>query len=1020
MSNSMLTFETDKTLNTLAIRPRRRNRRGLMAGLSVEFLEVRALLNASPSLAPMLTVEPNETIDLAQDLGTLTQPVGVLGSIGNGPAGAADVTWFHFHLDDASRVDFRVNTPAGSPPFASVLSLFNDDPQDFSDPYDVDGYRLLTQVEANPSDGIADQSQDLGPGDYFVAISGAGNLYFSPVIAASGFDGTTGNYELTIDATDLGLSGDGPTVLSSNPAEGSVFDSSPLAIRLEMSNALDPNTIIPGQTVELLANPDGHLFDGSGSPVALASVNFSAAADELQLFPLAPLGPGNYVVQLSGNSSTDSAVMADPDGVPLGESAQQPAGADEFITFQIAGIDGIAGATTSDDTAATVRNLGDVTGTGIVHVSGAIGVDPFYNPTDPDPQFNPANQVDLYQFQVEGPGRYAMLAEAFAGRIGSPLDPGISLWELDSADGQLVFLAGNNNTLDPTPGTDGSTPLFTDSALTIGLTAGTYYLAVADGSNTPSPLEYQPPGSPGLFDPNQAQSAQLGWSTGSYVLNLLVQPATTPPRVATSSPASGQVYDQEPTQMTVQFSEPVNIPQLAYQAFTMTGQESLPEVFVEGSDGTEYNPRFLSYDPATDTATFLMVDRLPNGSYTLHLSGPGGLMDLGGNPLVGNDPSGDNVIPFTVDGPDGEVSGNMAEGYAIVAQVGQANAQPIGVLFPDELQAGVTITRGTESPANPSAYSMQDEYAIQLLQTQSYSFLLSGNDLPAGIRVAVEAASGQVIDLSPSFDQLLFFAPLLAGDYTVIVSGWSPTQSPGLSYQLTVALSGQQDNPPALVDGPSPALQIQLEGVAGGAGFSPSNGFSIVGPFSGGAGGTGSTLVGSGSGSPVDSTTGPALTLAQVQSASSLTVLGMGPLGGANSGEASPGSATTIQLVLGPTQSTSPVFSRLALNLVTLTQVLPFDRDGEGIEPVQPFDKVTIQALDQPSTRAVEPSPGAVVDSGTAGDLLAAEPSPSNTLRPKPGREVPIDPAEATLTEDSRGGIVCLGCRTRDGGGRGR
>ena len=136
-------------------------------------------------------------------------------------------------------------------PFASVLSLYNNDPQDFGDPYDLDGHRLLAQVEANPSDGDADYVQDLGPGDYFVAISGAGNLDFSPVIAGSGYDGATGSYELTIHATDLGLSGDGPTVLSSDPAAGAVLDSSPLAIRLEMSGPLDPGTIVPGQTVQL-------------------------------------------------------------------------------------------------------------------------------------------------------------------------------------------------------------------------------------------------------------------------------------------------------------------------------------------------------------------------------------------------------------------------------------------------------------------------------------------------------------------------------------------------------------------------------------------------------------------------------------------------------------------------------------------------------------------------------------------------------------------------------------------------
>ena len=71
-----------------------------------------------------------------------------------------------------------------------------------------------------------------------------------------------------------------------------------------MSGPLDPNTILPGQTVQLLSEPGGTLGDGPGVPVALASVNFSATANELQLFPLAPLEPGNYVIQLTGDSST--------------------------------------------------------------------------------------------------------------------------------------------------------------------------------------------------------------------------------------------------------------------------------------------------------------------------------------------------------------------------------------------------------------------------------------------------------------------------------------------------------------------------------------------------------------------------------------------------------------------------------------------------------------------------------------------------------------------------------------------
>ena len=284
--------------------------------------------------------------------------------------------------------------------------------------------------------------------------------------------------------------------------------------------------------------------------------------------------------------------------------------------------------------------------------------------------------------------------------------------------------------------------MFTDSALSDGLTAGDYYLAVADGSNTPSPLEGQMPGSPGIFDPNQPGSAQLGWSTGPYVLNLLVQPAPNPPQVLASSPSSGQVLDQPPTQLTVQFSEPINIQQLAFQAFETSAQATLPQVFVEAADGTRYYPRFLSYDRATNQATFQMLDGLPNGSYALHLSGPGGLTDLGGNPIVGNDPSGDYVIPFQVQGPARDISGNMTDGYTIVSQAGRGVTQDLGVLFPDELQAGVTVIRGPEPGASPASATTEDDYVIQLLQSQNYSFTLSGDDLPAGAQVTVSECLG--------------------------------------------------------------------------------------------------------------------------------------------------------------------------------------------------------------------------------------------------------------------------------------
>ncbi len=959
MSNS--TTRLRKSRGRLLLHSSRRIRNHVLARPSIELLEARWVPNASTLTSSFLGILPNETVDKAYNLGGLNQPATVVGSIGDGPAGAADVTWYEFELTNASRVDLSISTPAENPPFASVLSLFNDDPQDFADPYDLDGYRLLAQVQANPSSGAGSLSQNLAPGDYFVAVSGAGNLDFSPVIADSGYDGETGNYALAIRATDLGLSGDGPTVVASDPTPGAILDSSPLAIRLEMSGPLDPNTLVAGQTIQLFFSPAGATDGSAGNPVAvaLASVNFSTAANELQVFPLAPLAPGDYTVSLAGNSGTGQAVLANPDGVPLGEDAAHPAGADESLSFEVDGIDGVARATGSDDTVATAQQLGDLAGAGRIQVNGAIGVDPSFNPSlspdpmNPEPQYIPANQVDLYHFEISGPGQYAMLAEVFAGRIGSPLNPGISLFELDPSSGALVFLAGNIGTFNPTQGTDGSIPLFTDPALSAGLTAGDYYLAVAGGANTPSPLADQPPGSTGIFDPNQPGSAQNGWSTGPYLLNLLVQAAPNPPVVLASSPSSGQVLDQSPTQITVQFSEPVNVQQLAFQAYDLSAQETLPQVFVEGTDGERYYPRFVSYNRENNQATFQMLDGLANGSYALHLSGPGGLTDFGGNPIVSNDPSGDYVIPFQVQGPDRGISGNMTDGYTVLSQAGDGVPQDFGVLFPDELQAGVTIIRGPQSGASPANPSISDQYEIQLLQQQSYSFTLSGDLPPDGAQVTLTDASGQTIPLNQSSDGLLYLGFLSAGTYTVAVSGWTAGGSASVSYELTINLFGQQNDGPPLVAGPAPLLQIHLESIAvttqsgttgeTGGGSGPSTENATTGDSGGGRGPATVSLPG---------TSG--LVTAQFAAAGGLTSLGASPLGGASETAATT-AAEPVQVALGV--PLSPGLGGL-VSLVTLTQVLPWSTVGEGLEMPGPVEQPLIEASEGP--RSAVPIPTAV------------------------------------------------------------
>src|SRR5580692_10911734 len=77
--------------------------------LALEALESRRLLATGvlPPTAHLITALGHaETLDVAQSVGTLDSlgEIQVEGSIGNGPAGAADVQWFQFSLSQASHV----------------------------------------------------------------------------------------------------------------------------------------------------------------------------------------------------------------------------------------------------------------------------------------------------------------------------------------------------------------------------------------------------------------------------------------------------------------------------------------------------------------------------------------------------------------------------------------------------------------------------------------------------------------------------------------------------------------------------------------------------------------------------------------------------------------------------------------------------------------------------------------------------------------------------------------------------
>ncbi len=782
-------------------KPRSRGVRRRSAGVRpcFEALEARHLLSAPSTPLTPPEVHPDDTLDAAADLGALSpgSPVQAAGVIGDSPAAAADVDWYQFTVDQAAlQVSLRAQAPV-------VLSLYNSDPGNFTDPYERLGHRLIAQDEA-PAGGAAEIDRALAPGTYYVAVSGAGNRSFNPFLAASGYDGQQGPYTLLVSAADPGLDPTaGPVVLASDPADQAVLARAPSVLRIDLSGALDTDTTPADQIVHLTYSPDG-TFDGSEPDLPLADVEFSAGTDEILLTPAAPLAPGYYSLSLLPPDGMDLSGPWPTDGSPV--PLLQP----WTITFQVSGVEGNSGpAAVADDAPAGARELGDVTTAGLVQAAGSIGDDPTAPPT-----VRPAADVDLYHFRVNGPGTHSLTAEVFAGRLDSPLNPGLSLFRLDPSTNRLVLVAGNDDTGNPTTALGGrAIPLRGDAALFAGLTAGDYYLAVSSSGNVPNqdlgilPGQLTPRGR--VFDPNVSHSGTAGTSTGDYVLNLLVQPAGDAPRVLSASPGDGSTLGAPPTTFQVQFSKAVNIQQLAYDAYQQSHQGALAAVYVVGPNGARYSPRFVSYDAATNTANLLMFDALPNGSYQLHLSGPLGLSGGANDPLVGNDPSGDYVVNFRVAGPArGSPSDPLTWRYVGSHQTGTVHEQALGVLFPDELAAGVNVVRqpSAQAPRN----DMADAYDFEVLQSQNYLFTLSGANLPAGIRLYLFDAAGDPVPMSSLPGGVAWRVFLPAGGYRVVLQGWSPSATSTVGYDLSLAMVGSPDSPVPLTSGPVPAIRLRL------------------------------------------------------------------------------------------------------------------------------------------------------------------------------------------------------------------
>lgn len=727
----------------------------------------------------LVGLNPSGVLDDAANIGTLASDANleIPGAISN----ATEVDWYSFTLTTASTVDLSVST--------GVLGLYNSAAYDPLDQLTSAGNRLLLQSTSTDS-APGELHRQLAVGTYYIAVSGVGNLYFNSDIANSGLPGKVGDYTLDVKTHALNLDPSNPVVLAT--------DVSPIAARFDLSQALN-------------FTPTIQLVDANGNSIPVQWTNSNGSVFELQVAPKQAFATGQY-----------RAIVTDASGavrmtIPFELSAS---GAGE------AGLGG-------NDTPSTAVDLGNIAGKGLVQIPGIIGDDRYY--TNSDFGTSSGNDVDLYHFTVTTGTTIGLQAEVFAGRINSSLDVAMSLYRKDPATGHLVLVAVNLNTSNRTLSTSSSLPLASDPALTTALTAGDYYLAVSQDANSWTYVGQQADApESGIFDPEIAHSGTNGWMTGSYVLNLRTIAIPEAPEVVSTSFKDQSALPDAPSDFTVQFTEYMNLALLANTQFATSSTSVLQGVYIQDAKGNKYFPRMDGFDPQTFTAHFVMLERLPAGSYVLHLDGDLGVGNLTGGTLVGNTAEGDYQVPFKVTKSSGGSVGNSLL-WKHDPDTDASNApQPLGMLFPGELVKGIKIQRTPNSNGKASA-DTYDDYSFQVTQSQSYRVQLLSSKLPAGVSIKILDTSGKVLIDGGADNVAGFLALLKPGSYVLRIGGWQATDARMIAYQIQFNLISTSDNPPPLYSGPAPAVGLSLFGdsIPGGGG-NPGGGVGSGGPISGG------------------------------------------------------------------------------------------------------------------------------------------------------------------------------------------
>lgn len=113
------------------------------------------------------------------------------------------------------------------------------------------------------------------------------------------------------------LPGDGPWV-SSVVGVTNTANSSELEVLVALTKPVDPSTLIPGQTVQLLTTSELQV------PISTVELSESSATLVIRVEDASELGPLHVV--LAGDSSEGAPVIADLNGTPLGTNPSHPYG----------------------------------------------------------------------------------------------------------------------------------------------------------------------------------------------------------------------------------------------------------------------------------------------------------------------------------------------------------------------------------------------------------------------------------------------------------------------------------------------------------------------------------------------------------------------------------------------------------------------------------------------------------------------------------------------------------------------